>query len=77
MRLLPGNRRHMLTALHDSCMAGVSFLLALYLRLGDDMADYVGRPLVPFTLLCMGICLVVFSRRNFTAAYGVTPRRRT
>ena len=58
------NYRHrsFFTALHDIVMAGTSFLLALYLRLGDDTTYHVGSSLIPATLLCLVICLVVFTK---------------
>ena len=37
MSLVPQSRRAVLAFLHDVAMAGLSFALALYLRLGDDM----------------------------------------
>ncbi len=61
MPLLP-NRRQLLTALHDTVMAGASLLLALDLRLGDDTFAYVGRLLPAYILLCAAICLFVFTR---------------
>jgi FlaA1/EpsC-like NDP-sugar epimerase len=62
MRFLIDKRRHWLTALHDMCMAGAAFLLALALRLGDGVSAYVGTMLPWYTLWCMGICLLVFAR---------------
>ncbi len=53
--------RSLLAAAHDTAMAGVSFALAVYLRLGDDQigmaSDYLGLG----TGLFMSICLIVFS----------------
>jgi len=60
MVFLP-NRRQLFTALHDTVMAAVSFLLTLYLRLGDDMFRYVGPRLPLFALLCAATCLLVFA----------------
>ncbi len=54
-------RRHLLTAFHDTVMAGASFLLALYLRLGDELFVYNFNYLTLLTLSCALICLVVFS----------------
>jgi O-antigen biosynthesis protein WbqV len=64
MRLFLDNRRHLLTAFHDTVMAGLSFLLALYLRLGNPQAitRYIGETLTQPTLICMAICCIVFSR---------------
>jgi len=78
MRLLPTNRRHLLTALHDTIMAGASFLLALYLRLGDetiiDLKNY--QSLALSTLLCMLVCVAIFSRMRLYRGlwrYASTP----
>jgi O-antigen biosynthesis protein WbqV len=56
------NRRQLFTAFHDTVMAAASFLLALYLRLGDDTLFYTGTLLPVYTALCACICLFVFSR---------------
>jgi FlaA1/EpsC-like NDP-sugar epimerase len=61
MSLLPANRRHILTALHDMLMAGISFLAALYLRVGGDI-ELQSNSLIFSTLLCMAVCLGIFSR---------------
>ena len=37
-----GFRRPVVAALHDLFMAALSFVLSLYLRLGDAMMDQVG-----------------------------------
>jgi len=58
------NRRQFIIAFHDTAMAALSFLLALYLRLGDDTIDYAGALLPLSTLLCAGVCLLVFARRR-------------
>jgi len=59
MKFFSNYRRHFLVALHDTVMAGVSFILALYLRLGDDFA--FTKPILLATLLCPIVCLAVFS----------------
>lgn len=61
MQLLP-NRRQLLIAMHDTIMAGASFLLALYLRLGDDTLHYARGLLPAYTCLCAALCLLVFWR---------------
>lgn len=53
--------RHALGAvLHDAAMAGLSFILAVYLRLGDDRLSSAEPYLLPGTLMMMGISAVVF-----------------
>jgi O-antigen biosynthesis protein WbqV len=75
MQPLP-NRRQLLTALHDTAMAALSFVLALYLRLGDETGRYAGRYLFVYTLFCAGLCLLVFMRRRLYRGlwrYASTP----
>jgi len=49
-------------ALHDTLMAAVSFICALYLRYGNASETF-SSPLLPiYTALCMAICLAVFYR---------------
>ncbi|MEI6730674.1 MAG: polysaccharide biosynthesis protein, partial [Pseudomonadota bacterium] len=59
MKFFSNYRRHFLVALHDTIMAGASFILALYLRLGDDFT--FTKPILLATLLCPLVCLAVFS----------------
>ncbi len=49
---------NLLAVLHDALMAGLSFLLALYLRLGMRMFPYTGYALLPYTL---GFTLVLLA----------------
>jgi O-antigen biosynthesis protein WbqV len=76
MLILSAKRRHLLTAFHDTCMAGISFLLALYLRLGDETMPMVGHTLPFTTVLCMLVSLLVFSRMRLYRGlwrYASTP----
>ncbi len=76
MRFLLDNRRHLLAALHDTLMAGISLVLALYLRLGDDVLFYTGTLLPTYAFLCMSICLAVFIRMRLYRGlwrYASTP----
>jgi FlaA1/EpsC-like NDP-sugar epimerase len=50
----------MLAALHDSVMAAFSFVLALYLRLGDDQFFLAKPYLVSGTVAFTAICIAVF-----------------
>ena len=56
---LPVSLRNLIAALHDSTMAAVSFLLALYLRLGSDQFDqatpYLLLGTASFTCICMAV----------------------
>jgi O-antigen biosynthesis protein WbqV len=50
--------RNLIAAIFDSCMAGLSFVLSLYIRLGDGMFEYSG--FIPqatglFTAICIGV----------------------
>ena len=51
--------RGLIAYLHDIIMAGVSFALALYLRLGDDIFFYNPDPMIQggivFVIICAGI----------------------
>lgn len=53
-------KRSHIAALHDIFMAGASFVLSLYLRLGDRITDSFDY-LLPGVLLFTGVCTVVFS----------------
>ncbi|NBX03110.1 MAG: polysaccharide biosynthesis protein [Alphaproteobacteria bacterium] len=54
---LTNNHRNLIAAIHDAVMAFVSFLLAVYVRLGDEKLDYFYNLVTPgaaiFTLVCM------------------------
>jgi len=60
--LLPNNRRAFLAFLHDVVMAALSFGLAFYLRLGDDLMHYEPRLTaiywIIFTSVAAGVFLV-------------------
>ena len=45
---------------HDVAMAAASFVLALHLRLGDRMLDYLGDSLLPGTAIFAAIAAAVF-----------------
>ena len=45
---------------HDIVMAGVSFGLSLYLRLGDDIVYYVGEHVLQAGIVFTVICAIVF-----------------
>jgi len=61
MRIFTHHRRHLLTALHDFIMAVLSFLLASYLRLGNDLIDYTGKFLLFDTLVCGCVSIGIFT----------------
>ena len=61
-------KRPLVAALHDLFMAALSFVLALYLRLGDAMMDQVGAYLVEGTVLFTVICGLVFWQMRFYRA---------
>ncbi len=63
-----GFRRPLVAALHDLFMAALSFVLALYLRLGDAMMDQVGAYMVEGTALFTVICGLVFWQMRFYRA---------
>ena len=74
--LLLNNRSHLLTAFHDTAMAGASFSCALSAagrRKNDKLSGQVTR----FSgLFCMAICFVVFSRLRLYGGmwrYASTP----
>ncbi len=52
--------RGMIAYVHDILMSGLAFLLALYLRLGDDFSNYAGDQIVHAGLLFLAISAVVF-----------------
>ena len=59
--------RPSVAATHDLVMAAASFVLSLYLRLGDQMAQ-VSDVIVPWTVLFAAVCAVVFWRMRFYRA---------
>ncbi len=52
--------RNLIATLHDSIMAAVSFLLAVYIRLGDEQIVDSFPYLLPGTITFTLVCLVVF-----------------
>ena len=58
LRRLRFNRPY-IAAIHDICMAGVAFILSLYLRLGDDFwsqtEDFLAAGTFFFTAICAGV----------------------
>ena len=63
-----GFKRPFVAALHDLFMAALSFVLALYLRLGDAMMGSVSGYLVEGTVLFTVVCGLVFWRLRFYRA---------
>lgn len=53
--------RQSIAFLHDVVMAGLSFVAALSLRLGEDVVNAVSPELVLALLIFMAVCAVVFS----------------
>lgn len=53
--------RQSIAFLHDVAMAGLSFVAALSLRLGQDVVNAVSPELVLALLIFMAVCAVVFS----------------
>jgi FlaA1/EpsC-like NDP-sugar epimerase len=60
--IFPNSRRALLAFVHDIGMAALSLVLALYLRLGDDLLGYephlMGVYLVAFTLIAAAVFLL-------------------
>lgn len=56
---MPLKRSH-IAAIHDICMAALSFVLALFLRLGHDFLTQY-QHFLPSIILFTGVCAVVFS----------------
>lgn len=54
--------RNTLVAIYDACMAAVSFVLSVYIRLGSDNIDRSSDYFVPGTIGFTVSCLVVFLR---------------
>lgn len=57
--------RNRVAMLHDTAMAALSFVLALYLRLGDQFAAYTDDYVLYGTALFTAISLAVFSGMKF------------
>jgi len=55
------NSRSFIAASHDAMMAGLSFMLSLYVRLGDDQMYLAYEYMLPGTVLFTLICVAVFS----------------
>jgi O-antigen biosynthesis protein WbqV len=60
--------RPVFAAVHDGAMAAVSFVLSLWLRLGDDMAAFTRDYLVEGTVLFTVVCMAVFLSMRFYRA---------
>lgn len=60
-----GFKRPLVAALHDLFMAALSFVLALYLRLGSAMMDSVSGYIVEGATVFTIVCGVVFWRMRF------------
>jgi FlaA1/EpsC-like NDP-sugar epimerase len=58
--LLPNSRRAFLAFLHDVVMAALSFAIAFYLRLGDDLVRYEPRLTILYCVMFTGIAGMVF-----------------
>jgi FlaA1/EpsC-like NDP-sugar epimerase len=58
--LLPNSRRAFLAFLHDVVMAALSFVIAFYLRLGDDLVHYEPRLTLLYCVMFTSIAGVVF-----------------
>jgi FlaA1/EpsC-like NDP-sugar epimerase len=58
--IVPQSRRAVFAFLHDVLMAALSFGLALYLRLGDDIANYEPRRTALYGLVFTAIAAGVF-----------------
>ena len=52
--------RSLVAYAHDIAMAGLSFVLALYLRLGDDITLYNPDPMIQGGVIFVAISAVVF-----------------
>ncbi len=52
--------RGLIAYVHDIAMSGVAFVLAMYLRLGDDFQYYSGDPMVHAGVLFVAISAIVF-----------------
>ena len=66
MSLLPNSRRAFFAFLHDVAMAALSFAIAFYLRLGEDILRYEPRLTLLYCVMFTGIAAVVFL---FTGLY--------
>ena len=52
--------RGLIAYVHDITMSGLAFVLAIYLRLGDDLPNYAGDSMIQAGALFVGISAVVF-----------------
>ena len=60
MTILPDNRRAVLAYLHDIAMAALSFVISLYLRIGNDLIGYRLRLTATYILAFTLIAAVVY-----------------
>ena len=58
--LLPNSHRALFAFLHDVAMAALSFALALYLRIGDDILSYEPRLTLLYGVVFTTIAAIVF-----------------
>src|SRR5260370_15996114 len=58
--IVPQSRRALLAFLHDVGMAALSFALALYLRLGDDILQYEPRLTLIYGAAFTAIAAIIF-----------------
>ncbi|MGE0755353.1 MAG: SDR family NAD(P)-dependent oxidoreductase, partial [Alphaproteobacteria bacterium] len=68
--------RNALVAVHDTAMAGLSFVLAVYMRLGGSQMHLAEPYLVEGTLVFTGVCAAVFSSmRVYRGSWRYTSMR--
>lgn len=60
MTILPDNRRAVFAYVHDVAMAALSFVIALYLRLGGDIVVYRPRLMATYVLSLTLIAAVIY-----------------
>ena len=60
MTILPDNRRAVFAYVHDIAMAALSFVIALYLRLGGDIVVYRPRLMATYVLSLTLIAAVIY-----------------
>ena len=54
------HNRNLIAAIHDTGMAAISFLLALYLRLNDDQLHLIAHLIRPGVILFSAVCFASF-----------------
>jgi FlaA1/EpsC-like NDP-sugar epimerase len=58
------NRRSLVAAAHDAAMAAASFMLSLYIRLGNEQLYLANDYMLEGSLLFTAICMIVFTTMN-------------